>query len=238
MTRQDKTALSGKGRGILQKRKWQAKMRSIQDGAAESLRLCSELGKLIYGLWFKPWPFEFCGQLDIEYLCYCPRPKLGKLVFSLWGLSSKSSLYHTSLARAYNHDTIWVKELSSWNWWFGWILWDYWFWILWECVNVESHLMPVWSMERSGTYMNMKQSVFFSNMRTMTSIQWIAWTISSSDSRCEMQSAASSQIKLDEPGGRVYVDHHSRSRRPICFEEPISGPLNALLVITCSTQDV
>lgn len=103
MTRQDKTALSGKGRGILQERTWQAKMRSLQDGAAESLRLCSELGKLIYGLWFKPWPFEFCGQLDIEYLCYCP--KLGKLVFSLWGLSSKSSLYHTSLALAYNHDT-------------------------------------------------------------------------------------------------------------------------------------
>ena len=113
MTRQDKTALSGKGRGILQERKWQAKMISLQDGAAESLRLCSELGKLIYGLWFKPWPFEFCGQVDIEYLCYCP--KLGKLVFSLWGLSSKSSLYHTSLARAYNHDTIWVKELSSWK---------------------------------------------------------------------------------------------------------------------------
>ena len=71
------------------------------------------VGKIIYGLWFKPWPFEFCGQLDIEYLCFCP--KLGKLVFSLWGLSSKSSLYHTSLARAYNHDTIWVKELSSWK---------------------------------------------------------------------------------------------------------------------------
>ena len=120
----------------------------------------------------------------------------------------------------------------------AWILWDYWFWILWECVNVESQLMPVWSMERSGTDINLKYSVFFSNMRTITSIQWIAWTISSSDSRCEMQSAASSQIKSDDPGGRVYVDHNCRSRRPICFEEPISGSLKASLVITCSTQDV
>ena len=112
-TRQD--SIVWKRAWHFQERKWQAKMRSVQDGAAESLRLCSEFGKLIYGLSSKPWLYEFCGQLDIEYLCYCPRPKLGKLVFSLWGLSSKSSLYHTSLAGAYNHDTIWVKELSSWK---------------------------------------------------------------------------------------------------------------------------
>ena len=41
-------------------------------------------------------------------------------------------------------------------------------------------------------------------------VKYITWTMSSSDSRtlasCEMQSVASSQIKSDDPGGRVNQD--------------------------------
>ena len=113
--RNDKTAFSGKGCGRITREDVTSKDEISSGWGGRIFASLLRVGKIIYGLWFKPWPYEFCGQLDIEYLCYCPRPKLGKLVFSLWGLSSKSSLYHTSLAGAYNHDTIWVKELSSWN---------------------------------------------------------------------------------------------------------------------------
>ena len=72
--------------------------------------------------------------------------ELTKILFELFGFKPEwTNPLPPLLWELYK---IWISGLAL-------LLWDFWFLTLWKCVNVKSHVMPLWSMERSGTDINL-----------------------------------------------------------------------------------